>query len=59
MTETELHITSELEIKQLFDGLKNIIYHCLDIEQEGVLSVKEEFNYMDVEGLEGAQSLAD
>ena len=31
LAESELHITSELEIKQLFDGLKLIIYHCLGI----------------------------
>lgn len=35
------------------------MYECLGIQTEGMLNVKEEFNYMNVDGEEEHHSLAD
>ena len=43
--DSDLVISSELEVKQILSGLKQIMYHCLDLKAEGMLTVKEEFNY--------------
>lgn len=41
----DLLITSEVEITHIMDGLKAILYVCLDIES-GQKTIKEEFNYL-------------
>ena len=38
-------ISSEVEITQIIDGLKAILYECLGIENEQEI-IKEEFNYL-------------
>ena len=43
--ESNLVISSELEISQIIGGLTVIMYHCLNIQIKGNLKVKEEFNY--------------
>ena len=45
-SENNLVITSELEIQQILDGLKAIMYHCLEIKSSDMPQVKEEFDYL-------------
>jgi len=51
-----LVITSEVEITHIMDGLKSILYVCLDIDN-GQKTIKEEFNYLNRDSDDESQSL--
>lgn len=52
----DLVITSEVEITHIMDGLKAILYECLDIESDHQ-TIKEEFNYLNWDGDEDGQTI--
>lgn len=39
-------INSELDIQHIILGIKSIVYHCLDIEQDA-LTIREDYEYID------------
>ena len=46
-----LYINSEIDIQHIVDGVRSILYHCLEIEyDDNSLSVTEEYNYAEVGG---------
>lgn len=49
--ENELVINSELDISHIIEGIRSIIYHCLNIDSDPAnLVFREEYEYMDSGG---------
>ena len=47
-----LYINSEVDIQYIIDGVRSVLYHCLQIKyDDSTLSVHEDYNYVEAGGL--------